>query len=244
LASRKLAFWLLQNPEYAPMSMPSITFRGELAEKSLAEFLSYTPTFVPANRPIPPGMVEEGELMGTIERVSWLTSFRKERGGPIYSRTVSREDKPALLADLLARFKQSRARLWSTKTVTMPNGTKTHRNKWWRCPPITDSMLAAYSPPKRCYEVSLPRTPLTDLRALGCFPAIYPSLPVGEREGSARPLDTAIDECEMEIFHNHPELDPEFEGDDVGPELIRLQRMFATFPLEQQLAAAAGLARA
>jgi len=113
------------------MAMPAITFRGELAEAALDQFLSYTPTFVPVNSPEPPGHVTEGELMGTIERVAWLTSFKKERGGPIYIRTISKEDKPLLLADLIRNFQQSRAQMWSTKWSIMGNGTKCLRNRWW-----------------------------------------------------------------------------------------------------------------
>jgi len=201
LASRKLAFWLYHHPESCPAAMPAIAFKGELAEKAYRMYQSIPVSYLPARQALPPGYVSSAAVIGVVERVTWMGTFQKEENGPVWVRSLAKEDKAEFLAEALRRFAQSRARLWSTKESWKHNenphaesfGTLCMRNEWWRGPPINASMLAAYEAPQRCYRLSLPSTPKTDLRPLGAPSSLYPEFELGCKGAPTPAIQLALE---------------------------------------------------
>jgi len=210
LASRKLAFWLFYHPERAPAAMPAINFFGELAEKAYAKYNALPPVFFKTNEVLPPGYVTQQDVIGVCERISWMETFQMEEDGPIWVRAMNKDERGEVLDESLRNYAQSRARLWKFRKNHKGDEEvdKTLiRNDWWACPPISEGMLAAYSPPQRCYRLSLPNTPKTDLRPLGTATRVLPLLGLARKVDGCpiSLLQTTILDIADEIQHIIPE---------------------------------------
>jgi len=163
-ASRQLAGWLLHHPEHVPAAMPCIKFSGELSRMAQKKLASLTPRFIPFGAPVPLGYSTHAAVIACIERLCWMETFQIERDCVIWERTIGKDRRAQVLADLLQKFSLSRSRLWDTGH-SLSGGSKCARNEWLGHHAIREEELAAYLPPQRVYQIDLPSVPRTDLRA-------------------------------------------------------------------------------
>jgi len=169
LASRKLAFWLYHHQDRVPLAMPSLAFRPDLTHMVL-DTLSELPAKMvrDESEALRLSLPLHADVLNVVERKVWMSTFQVEAdldGDHAYIRTGLPEKRGELLAHLLLKFRQSRARFWL------------RRADWWKGPPINQEMLAAFSPGVKCYDVELPTTPQIEL-CPSDLPSLLPHLPV------------------------------------------------------------------
>jgi hypothetical protein len=175
-ATRQLAYWLWRNPEEAPMQLPSISKKSPVEDSVARHIRSLPVQFVPKTAVLNQDQLSHADLLCSVNRTHWFSTFSLERHGPSYKRGFDEGERSVWLDERLASWRESRVRLWATRSH---GGV---RKKWSKCPPLSDEQLANFVPRQRVYKLLAPSGYRTSLRLPGIplFPdsSLQPELPL------------------------------------------------------------------
>lgn len=160
-ATRQLAFWLWKNPSEAPMCAPSLAKKTPL-EASVMHHIRQLPVqYIPKSVTPTSDQLSHADLLTSINRSVWMRSFSMEKAGPNFSRGLEKNERAEFLEEQLCRWTTSIRRLW------MPRSKHGVKDKWMKCPAMTQEEFLSWIPQQRVYGLLVPTRYRTSLRPPG-----------------------------------------------------------------------------